>query len=191
MLNRLHIGRGAAIALALLAGGCATKPLPSSQFEIRTAALRDQLIQLENSVNADEAGLLAKTAMDESAALAREYRPVQPAWFNNVLVNAGCRKRGLCYHWSNDLFPTLHKLALKSLDLHLAVTRMDTRHEHNCIIVTARNQSLEKGIVLDAWRRGGRLWFAPAAQDKYFWVPLPQDRVQPELKNLGTKPTQM
>jgi hypothetical protein len=73
---------------------------------------------------------------------------------------------------------------LVSLEIHLAVARMDTKHEHNSIIVTASGQPLLEGEVVDAWRHSGRLWFGRASADKYPWGPLPPDRVAPELKSL-------
>ena len=115
-------------------------------------------------------------------ALAREYAVVRPAWLHNNLVNLGLRDRGLCYHWANDLFARLQTLDLQSLELQLAVANMDRRREHNAIVVTARGRPLSEGIVLDAWRRSGRLWWGYATTDKYHWQPLPRDRVAPELE---------
>jgi len=146
--------------------------------------LREQLQQLDRRVDAGEATRLAETAVVESATLAREFRAVRPAWFGNYLVNFGLRDHGLCYDWANGLYPCLHKLGLKTLELHLAVARMDTRHEHNAIVVTARGQSFADGVVLDAWRHSGRLWFGSVGSDKYPWQPLPRDRVAPELQAL-------
>ncbi len=144
--------------------------------------LQEKLQQLDNAVDADEAARLAESAVKQSAVLAREYRAVRPAWLHNFLVNGGLRERGLCYDWTNDLFARLHQLDLRSLDLHLAVARMDTPHEHNAIVVTARGQPFVEGVVLDAWRHSGRLWFGSVATDKYPWQSLPRDRVPPELE---------
>jgi hypothetical protein len=164
--------------------GCASRPVVGPWTEIQSAALRDQLVKLDRSVDPDEAARLAKVAVEQAVTLAHQYRVVRPAWFQNILVNNGLRQRGLCYHWANDLFPPLHDLDLQSLELHLAVARMDTSHEHNCIVVTARRQPFAEGIVLDAWRHSGRLWFGVVARDKYPWHPLPEDRVPPELAKL-------
>jgi hypothetical protein len=37
--------------------------------------------------------------------------------------------------------------------------------ENNALVVTARGQRFEDGIVLDAWRRAGRLWWSPVMKD--------------------------
>jgi len=145
-------------------------------------------LDLNSGVDPDEAARLAETAVRHSAALARDYRAVRPAWLHNFLVNRGWRDRGLCYDWANDLFVRLHELGLVSLEIHLAVARMDTRHEHNALIVTANGQPLLEGEVLDAWRHSGRLWFGSASTDKYPWRTLPPERLAPELRSLVQAP---
>ena len=167
---------------ASLWSGCGALPRQGDESRLRALALQKELLNLDTSVVADEAARFAAAAVDRSKALGREYHAVNPAWLHNIMVNGGVRPRGLCYEWTNDLFPILHELHCQSLQIHLAVSRMDTRHEHNCIVVTARDQPFSQGIVLDAWRRSGRLWFGPVSTDKYFWQPLPPDRVAPELK---------
>ena len=43
--------------------------------------------------------------------------------------------------------------------------------EHNVIVVTARSQSFEKGILLDNWRYGGRLIWGPVSGDPHYrWI---------------------
>jgi hypothetical protein len=172
------------LASLLLITGCASSPVSVSWMQVQTVALRDRLVQLDAAVDADEASRLAETAVEQSAALAREFRAVRPAWLGNYMVNLGLRDRGLCYNWANGLYPRLHALDLRTLDIHLGVARMDTKREHNCIVVTARQQPFADGIVLDAWRHSGRLWFGIAATDKYPWQPLPRNRLPPELESL-------
>ena len=164
--------------------GCASRPVPGQWMQSQSAALKNRLLQLDSEVDAEDAEHLAQVAVEQSAALAHQYRAVQPPWLGNYLVNMGWRERGLCYDWANGLYPRLHGLGLRSLDLHLAVARMDTRHEHNCIVVTPRDHPFSEGVVLDAWRRSGRLWFGSVSTDKYPWQPLPRDRVPRELEKL-------
>lgn len=172
------------VICVLLVAGCASRPVPGPWTEAQSAALKNKLLQLRSGVDADEATRLAAAAVEQSAALAHQYRAVRPAWLGNYLVNLGMRDRGLCYDWANGLYPRLHELGLRSLELHLAVARMDTPHEHNCIVVTAQGQPFAEGVVLDAWRHSGRLWFGSVTTDKYPWQPLPRDRVPPELEKL-------
>ena len=182
--SRCRGGLTVVLVCVLLMTGCASRPVPGHWTQVQSAALRDRLLQLGSGVDADEATRLAEVAVEQSAALAYEYRAVRPAWVGNYLVNLGLRDRGLCYDWANGLYPRLHELGLRSLELHLAVARIDTRHEHNSIVVTAPRQPFAEGVVLDAWRHSGRLWFGAAATDKYPWQPLPRDRVPPELEKL-------
>ena len=168
----------------LLVTGCGSSPVNRHWMQLESAALTDRLLQLDSRVDPDEATRLAETAVQQSAALAREFRAVRPAWLGNYMVNLGLRDRGLCYDWANALYPRLYKLGLRTLDLHLAVAHMDTKREHNCIVLTAQRQPFAEGLVLDAWRHSGRLWFGGVSSDKYPWVPLPRDRVPPELENL-------
>ena len=183
-LNRWGASLTVVLVGIFVMAGCASQPGPGPWMQVQTAALRDRLLQLDSRVDGNEATRLAETVMGESAALAREFRAVRPAWLGNYLVHLGLRDRGLCYHWANGLYPRLHKLGLRTLELHLAVAHMDTKHEHNSIVVTARWRPFSEGVVLDAWRHSGWLWFGSVATDKYPWVPLPRDRVPPELENL-------
>ena len=170
----------AAIALS----GCVTSSPDRFASQQESAALRDRFLALGDGVAPQEAARLAEAAVQKSVALAQEYRAVRPAWLHNYLVNYRLRERGLCYDWANDLFATLHELQVTSLELHLAVARMDTPREHNALIVTAQGQPFSDGLVLDAWRRSGHLWSGPVRTDKYPWQPLPPDRVAPALQKL-------
>jgi hypothetical protein len=40
---------------------------------------------------------------------------------------------------------------------------------HSTVVVTARNQPFEKGLVLDPWRNSGRLYWIPVKADRYPW----------------------
>ena len=120
-------------------------------------------------VKAEEAALAAETACQRSAELAREYRVVRPAVWHNVLVNWGVKSRGLCYHWAEDLEASLGRLRLSTLQVRRGVARKDTRREHNCVVLTATGQSFTNGIVLDAWRHSGRLYWVPVSEDRYPW----------------------
>jgi len=168
------------IACAALTG-CATST-PSAQWSRQqTDALRQRILQL-GSVIDDEALAVAESAVKHPVLLSQQYRAIKPPWLHNHLVNAGARKRGLCYHWANDLFAHLNELALHSLELHLVVARLDTSREHNAVVVTAHGRPFSEGIVLDAWRDSGRLWWGSVATDKYPWELLPYERINPSLR---------
>lgn len=150
----------------LLVAGCATPDRLGKSPEDLAARLH----RLSPSVDGREADLAASTACAYSLELAREYRVVHPAIFHNVLVNIGVRKRGLCFQWADDLSAKLESLHLRTLRLRRGVARLDTRREHSSVVLTAPGQAFDRGIVLDAWRHSGRLFWSGVKEDKYPWI---------------------
>jgi len=161
------------ISLPFLLVSCVDTGTPELLREQVRLLSRD-LRQLSNTVSPVEADRLATVAIEESAKMSADFKPMSLPWMNNMLVNMGLRKRGLCYEWRDDLFPHLFRLRPRTMDLHLVSSRRATRREHNGIIVTARGAPYQSGIILDPWRKGGRLWWGTLAQDKrHPWKPLP------------------
>ncbi len=138
---------------------------------VAEAQLRTKLAMLSPSVRVDEAERLAQCAYMTSRQLAREYRVVFPPALNNILINTGARKRGLCYQWTEDLLHQLDALKLETLELHWGEAFARTFSENNGVVVTAKGQPFAQGIVLDAWRYQGRLYWGPVHKDpeKYEW----------------------
>jgi hypothetical protein len=85
--------------------------------------------------------------------------------FNNFLIYHGLRKRGYCYQWSEDLLIALDRLKLTSLELHWGEHDPGTWRENNCIVVTAKGQPFQRGIMLECWRHLGHLYYGPVASD--------------------------
>lgn len=154
------------LGLAVLLSGCAS----ASRASREPWELADLLCGLSATVDRLEAEKAAGTAVARSLELSREYRVVRPAILHNVLVNVGLRQRGLCYHWADDLAASLHPLGLRTLEIHRGGARMNTRREHNCVVLTPIGDPFEQGIVLDAWRYGGSLYWGPVRSDKYPWL---------------------
>src|ERR1051325_8944263 len=150
---------------------------------VRTAAARDEksiadlgkaLATLASNVDPAEAQLLSLTAHTTARELAREFRVVLNPEFTVFLVNVGLRKRGWCGHWTRDIGERLKELRLKTLVLHWGAYEPGRSGESNCVVVTARNQPFEQGIVLDGWRRNGRLfWVKVPKDDEYKWTEDP------------------
>lgn len=187
MNNRVQCVLAALAALWL--SGCAhhTKLPPPEPAAIQS--LTDQLVALNKSVRPEEANRLSVCAYGYSLKLAGQYRAVRPAWWHNVLVNLGLKKRGLCYQWAEDLTVEFRKLHLFTLEFHWAVARPDTMREHNGVVVCARGQPFDEGIILDAWRHSGRLYWALVAQDRYPWrkgKDLPEEVGRPSIGVLRT-----
>jgi hypothetical protein len=134
------------------------------------AALAERLAALSPTVDRREAKRLAECAYATADRLKVKYGMIWPPLFNNVLVNIGIKKRGLCFQWAQDLLVPLDKLKLKTLELHWGEAQVGTWHESNCIVVTAKNQPFAAGIILDAWRHCGNLYWGAAATDEEPWV---------------------
>jgi hypothetical protein len=127
--------------------------------------LASDLASLSPRVNREEAKLLANCAFATVSKLRRDYRMFGTPIFNNFLVYHGLRKRGYCYQWSEDLLIALDALRLKSVELHWGEHDAGTWRENNCIVVTAKGQPFNRGIMLECWRHLGHLYFGLVASD--------------------------
>jgi hypothetical protein len=176
MDTRVVAGIIAAITIASSAVA-AEQEAPSFQVPSKESAkaeeLAKQLAALSPRVNAAEAKLLAECAYATVAHLRDEYQMFGTPIFNNFLVYHGWRKRGYCYQWTEDLLLALDKLKLKSFELHWGETYAGTWRENNCLVVTAKGQPFDRGMILDSWRHFGHLrWNLVASdQDRYYENP--------------------
>jgi hypothetical protein len=128
-------------------------------------ALASQLAALSPRVNGEEAALLAECAYASVSQLRRQYRMFGTPIFNNFLVHWGIRKRGYCFQWAEDLLVALDALKLTSLELHWGEANAGNWRENNCIVVTAKGQPFNRGIILDCWRQLGHLRCGPVLSD--------------------------
>ena len=133
-------------------------------------ALANNLAALSPRVDRNEAKHLAERAYATVARLRREYRMFGTPIFNNFLVYHGLRKRGYCYHWMEDLLLALDDLKLKTLELHWGETYAGTWRENNCLVVTAKGQPFERGMMLEAWRHLGHLRWRLVVSDEEHYV---------------------
>ena len=132
--------------------------------------LANQLASLSRRVDPNEATLVAQCAFSTVARLRQDYRMFGTPIFNNFLVYHGLRKRGYCYQWSEDLLLALDTLKLKTLELHWGEAYAGTYRENNCVVVTAKGQTFDRGMILECWRHFGHLrWnLVPSDQDRYY-----------------------
>jgi len=143
-------------------------------YREKIGLLQDDLAALNQQADLLEAGQVAETAITYSDQLAEEYHLVRPAVLHNVLTRVGLKDRGLCYHWTEDLLKQLQSLDLRTYQLHWGVAyRGSELREHNSVVITARGQAFEKGIILDPWRNSGDLYWALIKSDRYPWKELP------------------
>jgi hypothetical protein len=127
--------------------------------------LRDALVALAPDVDPGEAELVSVTAHTASRDCARQYRLVWFPGFQNLLIHMGKRQRGYCGHYTRDIGERLKELRLKTLVLHWGAAYARTPAENNGLVVTARNQPFEEGIIMDGWRYAGELFWCPLKKD--------------------------
>ena len=152
---------------------CAFLPLANQAFAKDERSIKDlskALAGLSSDVDPKEAELVAVTAHTTARKLARDYHVVLNPEFQAFLVNVGARKRGWCGHWAQDIGTQLKELKLRTLVVHWGVAYDHTSSENNCLVVTARNQLFTDGIILDGWRRAGRLFWCPVIKDDEYEV---------------------
>jgi len=134
------------------------------------AALRTRIAALSPGVSPDDARRAVYTAYMTGVELRRQWRVVWLPGVQNFLVNIGARKGGLCFQWATELLVRLDALKLQTLELHWAESFVNTDGEHNVIVVTARGQPFEQGILLDNWRYSGQLvWTQVTMDPEYHW----------------------
>ena len=128
-------------------------------------ALRARLVGLSPSVNPEEARRVAYIAYTTGLELARKWEMVSSPTMQSFLINIGMKKGGYCYQFATELLLRLDAQNFKTLEFHWAESDAGTDTEHNVIAVTARGQPFEQGIMLDNWRRSGRLLWGPLSGD--------------------------
>ena len=167
------------LALAfLLVQGCAASrqqaDLPPMVEQQRIAELNLAIRSLSDDIDPHEASLAARIAIEYTQQLAQEYEISGSPITHNFLVNVGAKPRGLCVDWTSDLLTRLQQERFYSLQLHWGIANYENafRLEHSTVIISARGDSLDQGLVLDPWRQGGQLFWAPTLQDPaYRWHP--------------------
>jgi hypothetical protein len=127
--------------------------------------LRQRLMELSPTVSADEARRVAYVAYTNGRELAQKWQMVSSPTFQVFLINIGVKKGGYCYQFATELLLRLNAEKLQTLELHWAESDAGTDTEHNVILITARGQPFEEGILLDNWRRSGRLLWGPLSGD--------------------------
>jgi hypothetical protein len=148
-----------------------TERLAVADHDLAAAqALMDQIASLSPRVRRDEAARVATCVYNAAVQLRRDYGVIWPPLFNNLLINSGIKKRGLCFQWAEDLLVRLDTLKLTTLDLRWGEGYAGTWQESNCVVVTAKGQPFNTGIILDCWRHSGHLYWTAVASDKVPWV---------------------
>ena len=170
-MGRAALLRGMLTGALLLLAACAAPP-PAQPEEVSRLAAAIQSLGPE--VDPEEAQRAASMAYRHTHDLALEYQITDPPIVHNTKVNMGLKPRGLCWHWARDMEDRLKAENFQTLDLHRAVANADNafRLEHSTAIISARGDAYHAGIVLDPWRKGGRLTWVGVREDRmYDWEP--------------------
>jgi hypothetical protein len=153
-------------------------PPPGKELRVSSSAEDPALITrikgLSPTVSADDARRVAYCAYTTGLDLRREWRVGGMATLlpglQNLFIKMGARKGGYCFQYSTELLVRLDALKLQTLELHWAESQLGTMSENNAIVVTARGQPFEKGILLDNWRCQGHLaWTQVTMDPEYRW----------------------
>lgn len=171
---------GLGCLIAVLAG--CTAPVVSTQAsdgrqsvpvqEARIAEVAAELRALGPGVDPAEAARAARIAVQGPLDWAREWRVVDPPLVHNFKVVNGFRDKGVCQDWADALEIALHAERFRTLELHRAIANArNLSLEHATVVVSARGQGWEEGLILDPWRLGrGRLWSGRVREDpRYTW----------------------
>jgi hypothetical protein len=159
------------VAAIFVLGACATPTPTVTQNDIDGLAL--QIKALGEGIDSAEAERAAYLAFTYSLQLREEYNVTDSPIIHNTKVNNGWRERGLCVHWAEDLEARLDAEGFQTLEVHRAIAEgNEFRIDHSTAVISRRGDSMQEGVVLDPWRHGGRLYWAPTLEDsKYFWEP--------------------
>jgi len=162
------------ILLALFAlnscGSVVYKQIHTPQDNPKIMRLTKELLTVSD--NKKEAKELATLAVTYPKVLANRYRLVSPPLYHNFLVNSGQRERGLCFHFVEDIMQEINTRGFKSFKFRWGRANADKLDEHNVIVVTGNKDSnFGDGIILDAWRHSGDLYFLRVKDDpKYKFI---------------------
>ena len=153
--------------------GCVVTAPSVSQSKVTELSLLLQ--SLDNTIPQSEAMLLSKDIFSKTAQLTKEFELTSPPVFHNFLVTVGVREKGLCYHWSDALYVYLSGKSYGSFEFHLVGANIgEYFYEHNALVVIAKGDRVEEGIIIDPWRDSGKLYFSKVKHDSaYRWIHRP------------------
>lgn len=137
------------------------------------AELSAAIKRLNSLIDPAEADRAARISYQHTQTLAIAYEIEDPPLRHNIKVNKGLKPRGLCWHWADDMEERLAEENFRTLGLHRAIANAFTRLriDHSTVLISAKGDSIEDAIVLDPWRYGGTLFWAPIREDtRYNWI---------------------
>lgn len=142
---------------------------PAVEHNIRVLA--SSLMALSPSISRSEAVEVAHDAYVLPIYLTEKWNVTWPPLLHNTLRNTGIRKWGLCTDWAAAMVDHMRKKHLKTMDIYWGVAyKGDPWREHSTLLVTAKGQPFDSGIILDPWRDSGELFWVHHVNDPtYEW----------------------
>lgn len=136
----------------------------------RIDQLATALIALDPmTVDPQEATDVAHDAFVYPMHLANDWDLAWPPVWHNTLRNVKQRKAGLCVDWTRAMRAWMRQKNLQTFDLYWGIANKGNAwREHSTLVVTAKGQPFETGIVLDPWRNSGKLFWSKVTDDKYY-----------------------
>ena len=138
-------------------------------------ALTAHIKALSPTVSLDDARQVTACVVNTGHELGREwhvkwYSTLMPG-IQNYLVKTGKTKGGYCYQYSMEVLVRLEALKLKTVEFHWGESGAGTICENNGIVVTARGQPFEEGVLLDSWRNQPHVTWTDVRRDPegYQW----------------------
>ncbi|APG48512.1 hypothetical protein [Phaeobacter porticola] len=159
------------LLMATVVGACAPS-LGDGGEDV--ARLSHAIATLGPDIDPAEAQRAAQIAYRHATALATAYEVTTSPILHNTLVNSGVKERGLCFHYAEDMQTRLQSENFQSLSILRAIAepRNGFRIEHSTAVVAPVGTDIYNGIVIDAWRHGGKLYWSATSQDpRYDWEP--------------------
>jgi hypothetical protein len=159
---------------AIMLSGCtpALPPRPQEGEQHLTRLLE----HLDRTIPGQEASVLASDIIQYADILNHRFERTTDPKIHNFLVNIGIKEKGLCYQYSDALYAHLIRKHYPHFSFHPVGTHIgEFWREHNALVVTARGQRMEDGVIIDAWRESQRLFFSPVKEDRsYHWRERPE-----------------
>ena len=158
------------VAMMVLLNACAAPIDMAAQRAVRVDVLTRDIQQLSPAISWQEAHDFASVAVETSAELGLKYEVVLKPWLHNLSVVTGLKQRGLCYEYAKDLYASLKLVSSEHLVMYYVRANRGKINEHHALTVVVKDAEWDSGLILDAWRSNGNLYFAPLKADKYPWV---------------------
>lgn len=156
------------LLLATFFVACSTAPETSQN---RAESLVSLLQTLNKDIPYAEALSLSREIFQQTDQLRVQFDPISEPHVNNFLVNIGLKEKGLCYEWSDPLYIYFRRKPYKYFSFHLLVAnRGKYFQEHNVLVVTSKKDEISEGVIIDPWRKPGKVYFSKVKDDtKYVW----------------------